>query len=64
LRRAPNRSGHSVPRLSVEDVRNTGTAFYRLWSVPAVQPAHPYTPPSYLPKFTSWTEFVKQTESE
>ena len=62
LRRAPNRSGRSVPRLSAEDARNTGTAFYRLRLVRAGRLAHPCTPPSYLPKVTSRIEFVKQTE--
>jgi hypothetical protein len=39
-----------------------GTAFYRLWSVPAGRLAHLCIPTSYLPKVTSRTEFVKQTE--
>jgi len=62
LRRAPNRSGHSGARLSVEDARNTGTASYRLWPFRPALLAHPCIPPSYLPKVTSHTEFVKQTE--
>jgi hypothetical protein len=62
LRRAPNRSGRSVPRFSAEDARNTGMAFYRLRLVQGGRLAHLCTPPSYLPKVTSRIEFVKQTE--
>src|SRR5262249_58769718 len=58
----PNRSGHSGARLSVEDARNRGTASYRLWPFRPALLAHPCIPPSYLPKVTSHTEFVKQTE--